>query len=157
MTPSHHSQDSPFREGPLAGAPTFNIPQNVLTRSPLVLITEHLTITGFAPTSASTLYGPLGCEPPPVYPVASPTREAPSAFMQPLNRVMNSRSANLHTLSHRAVLPSFREPYPVVNPLTAPTTFVHSQNPWPISGDTHWCPQHGGLPQLRKSTFALSN
>ena len=30
---------------------------------------------------------------------------------------------------------SFREPYPLANPLTAPTMFMHLPNPHPMGGD----------------------
>src|SRR5882724_9175207 len=83
LTLSHHSQDLPLGEGPLAEVPPLNVPHHVLPRSPLVPIMEHSTITGFSPNSASTLFWPLRDEPLPIYPVTSPAREAPSAFMQP--------------------------------------------------------------------------
>ena len=96
---------------------------------------EHLTISGFAPTLASTPYGPLGDAPPPVYPVASPNRDAPSAFMQPLDRLMNTRSAAPHTWLHGEGLPLFRVPYLFASPLAAPTAFIHLPNPHPIARD----------------------
>src|SRR5882724_7278838 len=101
----------------------------------LVPIMEHPTITGFSPTSVSTPYGPLGGEPLPVYPVTSPAREAPSAFMQPLDQLMNTRSAAPCTLSHGEGLPLFRAPYPLASPLAALTTFIHLPNPHLITRD----------------------
>jgi len=136
LTLSHHSQDLPLGEGPLDEAPPFNVPHHVLPQSPLILIMEHLTITGFAPNSVSTPYGPLRDKPLPVYPVASPTREAPSAFMQPLDQLMNTRSAAPHTQLHGEGLALFRVPYPFASPLTAPTAFIHLPNSHPIARDT---------------------
>src|SRR5882724_12527456 len=133
ITPSHHSQDLPQEEGPLAEAPPFNVPHHV--QSPLVPIQEHSHITGFFPTSSLTPYGPLAGDPPPIYPITSPAREAPSVFMQPLNQLMNTRSAAPHTPLHGEGVTSFRAPYPLANPLTAPTTFVHLPNPHPITID----------------------
>ena len=110
LTLSHHSQDLPFGGGPLAGTPPFNIPRHPLPRLPLVPITEHSMITGFAPISASTLYGTLEEATPPSYPVASPTRDAPSVFMQPLDWLMNTRLVAPCTLSHEEGPPLFRCP-----------------------------------------------
>src|SRR5882724_3428126 len=92
VTLSHHTQDLPFGGGPLTDTPPFNVPRHVLPRSPLGPITEHSMVTGFAPVSASTPYGVLEEAAPPSYPVTSPTWDAPSAFMQPLDRLMNTRS-----------------------------------------------------------------
>src|SRR5882724_9717961 len=91
ITPSHHSQDLPQEASPLAEPPPFSVPSHVLLRSPLVPIWEHSHITGFAPTLPLTPYGPLASDPLPIYPITSPAREAPSAFMQPLNQLMNTR------------------------------------------------------------------
>src|SRR5882724_6978416 len=73
--------------------------------------------------------------PPPIYPVTSPTREAPIVFMQPLYQLINTRLAAQCTLSHGEGLPSFRAPYPLASPLTAPTAFIHLPNPCPITRD----------------------
>src|SRR5882724_3248163 len=70
---------------------------------------------------------------PTIYPVTSPAREAPSVFMQHLDQLMNTRSAAPCTLSHGEGLPSFRVPYPLASPLTAPTAFIHLPNPRPIA------------------------
>jgi len=134
VTPSHHTHDLPFGGGPLTGTPPFNVPRHVLPRSPLGPITEHSMATGFAPVSASTPYGVLEEAAPPSYPVASPTREAPSAFMQLLDRLMNTRSVAPRTGS-RDGPPSFRAPYPMTSPLMAPTGVTHSPNPRPIVRD----------------------
>ena len=80
-------------------------------------------------------HGPLAGDPLPVYPVTLPAREAPSALMQPLNWLMNTRSAALHTPSHGEGITLFRAPYLLANPLNAPTTFVHSPNPHLIARD----------------------
>src|SRR5882724_5019086 len=85
-------------------------------------------VTGFAPISASTPYGVLEEAAPPSYPVASPTWDAPSAFMQPLDRLMNTRSVAPRTGS-REGSPSFRAPYPMTSPLMAPTGVTHLPNP----------------------------
>jgi len=135
ITPIHHSQDPPQEEGPLAEAPPFNVSHHVLPWSPLVLIQEHLHITGFSLTLSLTLYGPLGCDALSIYTVTSPAREAPSAFMQPLNQLMHTRLAAPCTPFHEEGLPSFRAPYPLANPLTAPTMFIHSPNPHLITRD----------------------
>jgi len=92
-------------------------------------------IIGFAPISVSTLYGPLGDAPLPVYPAASPTRDTPSAFMQPLDQLMNTRLVAPCTLSHREGPPSFRVPYLLAGPLVAPTGIIHSPNPHLIIRD----------------------
>src|SRR5882724_8509339 len=110
-------------------------PCHVLPLYPLVLIWEHSHITGFAPILSSTPYDPLAGDPPPVYPVASSVREAPSAFMQPLNQLMNTRLAALCTPLHAEGVTLFRVPYPLANPPTAPTMFMHSPNPHPTARD----------------------
>jgi len=68
-------------------------------------------------------------------PLCLPYRGAPSAFIEPLSWLIHSRLEALHTPSHIQRPTLFREPYPVANLLTAPMTFVHLPNPWPISGD----------------------
>ena len=50
--------------------------------------------------------------------------------MEPLSWIIHSRLETPRTPS------MFREPYPVANPPTAPTTFVHSPDPRPVSGDS---------------------
>jgi len=92
-------------------------------------------ITGFAPILVLTPYGTLEEAAPPGHPVASPTRDAPSVFMQPLDRLMNTRSVAPRTWSHEEGPPSFRAPYPLTSPLTAPSGIIHSPNPQPIIGD----------------------
>ena len=69
------------------------------------------------------------------HPIASPAREAPSVFMQPLNWLMHTRLAAPCTPSHGEGVTSFRVPYPLANPLTDPTTFMHSLNPHLIPRD----------------------
>jgi len=129
MTSSHHSQDIPQVENPLAETPLFNVPCYVLQQSPLAPIREHSHTMGFAPPSSSTPYGPLASDPLPGYPIASPSREAPSMFMEPLSQLMHTRSVVLCTPLHGEGLTSFRAPYPMANPLTAPTTFMQLPNP----------------------------
>ena len=92
-------------------------------------------IIGFSPILASTPYGPLGDAPPPIYPATSPTRDAPSACMEPLDRLMNTRLAAPCTLSCREGPPLFRVPYPLASPLVVPTGIIHTPNPHLIIGD----------------------
>jgi len=110
-------------------------PTHVLQRLPLALIREHFHTTGFALASESTPYGQLEGDPPLEYPLASPSREAPSAFMASLTQLMHFRSEAPHTLLCSEGLALFRVPYPVANPPTAPTTFIHSPIPHPIVVD----------------------
>jgi len=84
--------------------------------------------------SVSTPYGPLRDAPLLGHPVASPTRDAPSAVMQPLDRLMNARSAAPCMLLCREGPPSFRAPYPLASPLATLTGIIHSPNPRPIIG-----------------------
>jgi len=92
MASSHHSQEIPQLQSPLAGTPFFNLLCHVLQQFPLALIREHLHTTGFTPTSSSTPYGKLAGDPLSEYPLASPTREAPSVFITPLSQIMHCRS-----------------------------------------------------------------
>src|SRR5882724_11826473 len=118
-------------EGPPTGATPFNVPRDVLPRSPLAPIGEYSQFTGFAPPSSSTPYESLTREPPPGYPTASPSRVAPHTFMEPLSRMVHSHLETPHTLSHLQGSSTFREPYPVANHPMAPATFVHSPDPRP--------------------------
>jgi len=68
-------------------------------------------------------------EAPPGYPTTSPSRGAPSTFMEPLSRMIHSHLETPHTLSRLQGSSTFREPYPVANPPTAPAAFVHSPDP----------------------------
>src|SRR5882724_13196382 len=95
MTSSHHSQDIPQVEGPLAETSLFNVPHHVLQQSPLAPIREHSHTMGFAPPLSSTPYGPLAGDPLPGYPIASPARETPSAFIEPSSWMMHTRSGVL--------------------------------------------------------------
>src|SRR5882724_10264383 len=90
VSPVHHSLGLHQMEGPPTEATPFNVPQHVLPQSPLAPIGEHPQVTGFAPPSSSTPYEPLMREPPPRYPTASPSRGAPSTFMEPLSRMIHS-------------------------------------------------------------------
>ena len=128
VTWSHNSQDLPQVEGPLTDAPPFNIPHHVPPQSPLALIQEHSHTTGFTPPLSSTPYGPLEGNPPPGYPIASQSRGAPSAFMEPLSQLMHARLAVPCTPSHDKGLTLFREPYPLANPPPASTMFIHFTN-----------------------------
>src|SRR5882724_9770667 len=91
VSPVHHGLGLHQMEGPPTETTPFNVPRHVLPRSPLSLIGEHPQVTGFAPLSSSTPYEPLMREPPPGYPTASPSRGAPSTFMEPLSRMIHSR------------------------------------------------------------------
>src|SRR5882724_10523990 len=136
MSPIHHSLGLHQMEGPPTEATPFNVPRHVLPQSPLAPIGEHPQVTGFAPPSSLTPYELLTREPPPGYPTTSPSRGAPSTFMEPLSRMIHSRLETPCTPSHLQGSSTFREPYPVANPPTAPATFVHSPDPRPASGDS---------------------
>src|SRR5882724_8630256 len=136
ISPVHHSPDLCQLEGPPTEVTPFNIPQHVLPQLPLAPIGEHLQSTRFAPPSSLTPYEPLEREPPPGYLITSPSRGAPSTFMEPLSQMIHLQLETLHTLSHMQGPPTFREPYLVAQPLMAPATFVHSPDPRPISGDS---------------------
>src|SRR5882724_10742186 len=136
ILPIHHSPDLHQMEGPLTEATPFNIPRHVLPWSPLAQIREHSQFTGFTPLSSSTPYELLTREPLPRYPTSSPARGMPNTFMEPLSRIIHSRLETPRTLSHLQGPSTFREPYPVANPPTAPTAFVHSPDPQPVSGDS---------------------
>src|SRR5882724_9313192 len=134
VSPIHHNPDLCQMEGPPTEATPFNIPRHVLPWSPLVPIGEHSQVTGFAPPSSSTPYEPLVREPSPRYLTSSPARGMPSTFMEPLSWIIHSRLETPHMPSCLQGPSTFREPYPVANPPTAPTTFVHSPDPQPVSG-----------------------
>ena len=135
MTLSHHSQDIPQAAGPLAETPLFNVPHHVLQQYPLAPIREHSHPTGFTPVSSLTPYQPLAGDPLPGYPIASPSRESPSVFMEPLSQLIHPRLEAPCTPSHSEGLTLFRVPYPMSNSPTAPTMFVHSLDPCLITGD----------------------
>ena len=60
---------------------------------------------------------------PPGYPIASPSREDPSTFMEPLSWLMHTRSAAPHTPLHGQGLTLFRSPYPMAtSPANTPST-----------------------------------
>src|SRR5882724_7658261 len=109
---------------------------NVLPQSPLAPIGEHSQITRFTPPSLSTPYEPLTREPPPEYPITSPSKGVPSTFMEPLSWIIHLQLETLHMLSHMQGPSAFREPHLVAQPPMAPATFVHSPDPRPISGDS---------------------
>jgi len=136
MSPVHHSPDLHQMEGPPTEVTPFNIPQHVLPQSPLAPIGEHPQVTGFTLSSSLTPYEPLTREPPPGYPIASPSRGAPSTSMEPLSWMIHSQLETPCTPSHLQGPPTFSEPYPVANLPTAPATFVHSPDPQPVSGDS---------------------
>src|SRR5882724_1071468 len=136
VSPAHHSLGLHQMEGPPTEVTPFNVPQHVLPRSPLALIGEYPQVTGFAPPSSLTPYESLTREPPPGYLTASPSRRAPSTFMEPLSRMIYSRLETPCTPSHLQGSSTFREPYPVANPPTAPAAFAHSPYPQPASGDS---------------------
>src|SRR5882724_8578787 len=136
MSPIHHSLGPHPMEGPPTKATPFNVPRHVLPRSPLAPIGEYPQVTRFTPLSSSTPYESLTREPPPGYPTASPSRGAPSTFMEPLSRMIHSHLETPHTPSRLQGSSTFREPYPVANPPMAPATFVHSPDPRPASGDS---------------------
>src|SRR5882724_8937546 len=133
VLPVHHSPGLCQMAGPPTEVTPFNVPQHVLPRSPLAPIGEHSQITRFALPSSLTPYEPLTREPPPGYPIMSPSRGVPSTFMELLSQMIHSQLETLHTPSHIQGPSMFREPYPVANPLTAPATFVHFPNPRLIS------------------------
>src|SRR5882724_2828405 len=116
-------------ESPLTKATPFNIPRHILPRSPLAPIGEHSHFTRFTPPSSLTPYKPLAREPPPRYLASSPARGIPSTFMELLSRIIHLWLEMPHTLSHLQGPSTFRKPYPVANPPTAPATFVHSPDP----------------------------
>src|SRR5882724_5867034 len=60
----------------------------------------------------------------------------PSTFMEPLSQIIHSRLEMPHTPLRLQGPSTFREPYPVANPPTAPADFVHSPDPRPVSGDS---------------------
>src|SRR5882724_12974244 len=99
VSPIHHSPDLRQMEGPLTEVTPFNVPRHVLPRSPLEPIGEHSQVTGFAPPSSSTPYEPLMREPPPGYLITSPSRGAPSTFMEPLSQMIHSWLETPHTPS----------------------------------------------------------
>src|SRR5882724_11416770 len=136
VSPVHYSPDLHQMEGPLTEVTHFNIPQHVLPQSPLAPIGEHPQVTGFTLSSSSTPYEPLSREPPPGYPIASPSRGAPSTFMELLSRMIHLWLETPHTPSCMQGPSTFREPYLVAQPPTAPVTFVHSPDPRTISGDS---------------------
>src|SRR5882724_3782853 len=136
VLPIHHSPDLGQMEGPPTEATPFNVPRHVLPWSPLAPIGEHSQFTGFTPLSSLTPYEPLTREPPPRYPTSSPARGRPSTFMEPLSRMIHSRLETPRTPSRLQGPSTFREPYPVANPSTAPAAFVHSPDPRPVSGDS---------------------
>src|SRR5882724_5295896 len=123
-------------EGPPTEATPFNVPQHVLPWSPLALIGEHSPFTGFSLPSLSTPYEPLTREPPPRYLTSSRAKGVPSTFMEPLSRIIHLQLEMPCTPSRLQGPSTFREPYPVANPPMAPTTFVHSPDPQPVSGDS---------------------
>src|SRR5882724_2883383 len=90
----------------------------------------------YRPSTIVLTFEPLVREPPPRYPTSSPARGMPSTFMEPLSWMVHLRLETLHTLSRMQGPSTFREPYPVTQTLTAPATFVHSPDPWPIAGDS---------------------
>src|SRR5882724_8150928 len=136
VSPVHHSPDLHQMEGPPIEATPFNVPQHVLPQSPLAPIGEHSQITRFTLLSSSTPYEPLAREHPPGYLTTSPSRGMPRTFMELLSQMIHSWLETPHTPSHMQGPSTFREPYLVANPPTAPATFVHSPDPQPISGDS---------------------
>src|SRR5882724_259285 len=136
VSPIHHSPNLCQMEGPLTKVTPFNIPRHVLPWSPLAPIREHSQVTRFAPPSSSTPYKPLVREPPPRYLTSSPARGMPSTFMEPLSQIIHSQ-LDMPCMPLCLQGPStFRDPYPVANPPMASTTFVHSPDPRPVSGDS---------------------
>src|SRR5882724_3588250 len=129
VSPIHHSLGLHQMEGPPTEVTPFNVPRHVLPRSPLAPIGEHPQVTGFTPPSSSTPYELLRREPPPGYPTASPSRGAPSTFMEPLSRMIHSRLEMPRTPSRLQGPSTFREPYPEANPPTDPAAFGHSPDP----------------------------
>src|SRR5882724_2795168 len=136
ILPVHHSPDLRQMEGPPTEVTPFNVPQHIFPWSPLAPIREHSQFTRFAPPSSSTPYEQLTREPPPRYPTSSPARGMPSTFMEPLSWIIHLRLEMPRTPLHLQGPSTFREPYPVANPPTAPTAFVHSPDPRPVSGDS---------------------
>src|SRR5882724_5981185 len=136
VSPIHHSPDLCQMEGPPTEATPFNVPRHIFPRSPLALIREHSQFTVFALPSSSTPYELLAREPPPRYPTSSPARGMPNTFMEPLSRIIHSWLETPCTPLRLQGLSTFREPYPVANPPTAPAAFVHSPDPRPVSGDS---------------------
>src|SRR5882724_2039873 len=135
VSPVHHSPGLRQMEGPPTEVTPFNNPRHVLPQSPLAPIGEHSQVTGFTPSSSSMPYEPLTREPPPRYLTSSPARGMPSTFMELLSRMIHSRLETPRTPSRLQGPSTFREPYPVANPSTAPAAFVHSPDPRPVSGD----------------------
>jgi len=135
-----HLMGTPPMEGYPGGTSTtrpgwFNEACRLLRASPLfLLILEELPPTGFAPASSSTPYGPWERWPVNEYPTAPPPEEASHMFMEPLSHLMHPRSAALHTPSWVEAPASFSFQYPTVQPSVTAATFVHSQNPHPITG-----------------------
>src|SRR5882724_8489734 len=136
VSPVPHSPDLHQLESPLIEVTPFNVPQHVLPWSPLVPIGEHSQITRFALPLLSTPYKPLMREPLPEYPITSPSRGAPSTFMEPLSRMVHSRLETPCTPSRMQGPSTFREPYPVTQTPMAPATFVDSPDPQLIAGDS---------------------
>jgi len=133
---------------PLAGTPFFNLPHYVLQQSLLAPIREHSHTTGYTPTSSSTPYGHPEGDPPPKDPPVASLREAPSTFMEPLTHLMHHRLEAPCTPSCSEGPMWFRVPYPIANPLTTPTMFIHSPNPHLITVD------HPLTPAVRELTSA---
>jgi len=86
-------------------------------------------------------------EPPPGYPTASPSRGAPSTFMEPLSRMIHSRLETPCTPSHLQGASTFREPYPVTNlPTPLPPLSTPQIPDWPLgtaSGSRNTCVNAG--------------
>src|SRR5882724_9297103 len=136
ISPVHYGPDPHQLEGPPIEATPFNVPQHVLPWSPLALIGEHFQTTGFALLSLSTPYEPLAMEPPPRYLMTSPDRGMPTTLMELLSQMIHSRLETLRMPLRMQEPSTFREPYPVANPLTVPAMFIHSPDPQPSSGDS---------------------
>src|SRR5882724_1502274 len=129
ISPVHHSPDLHQMEGPPTETTPFIVPRHVLPPSPLALIGDHAQFTGFSPLSSLTPYEPLARDPPPGYPITSPSRGSPSTFMDLLSWMIHSQLETPCTPSCMQGQSMFREPYLVANPLTAPATFIHSPDP----------------------------
>ena len=129
VSPIHHNPNLHQMEGPPTEATPFNVPRHILPQSPLAPIGEHSQITRFAPPLSSTPYKPLTREPPPGYLITSPSRGAPSTFMELLSQMIHLWLETPRTPSRMQGPSMFREPYPVAQPPMAPATFVHSPDP----------------------------
>src|SRR5882724_2413607 len=88
--PVHHGPDPHQLEGPPIEVTPFNVPRHILPRAPCAPIGEHSQFTGFALPSSSTPYKPIAREPPPGYSSTSPSRGAPSTFMELLSQIIHS-------------------------------------------------------------------